>query len=504
MLKLTGICKRFPGLVALNKVDFDLKPGEVHVLFGENGAGKSTLSNIIAGSLEFDEGKYELFGEPVNRLTPNIARMSGVSAVFQEFSLVSSLSVLENLFLGHELKFFWFANRRAMRSKAEHVLSQLDFQLDLNRVVGRLSRAEKQMTEIAKAVILNSKILILDEPTASLTDAEAEKLLRLVHKLRAGGTGIIYISHRLKEISELADRVTVLRNGRLVGTIEASAVSEQILIEMMTGFAAGELFPKIASTPGTAILSVEGLSIRGGAAQNVSLLVRTGEIVGIAGLAGCGKGAVGRSIAGLDKIDRGKILMDGEDLAGLSVRGRMRRGVCYFPSDRAAEGLALNRPIRENASMGALDLASIAVMGVLRRANERQNTLKYLENLHLRPLAIEPTVETLSGGNRQKVLLARGLMRNTSLFIFDEPTVGVDVGAKAEIYKWIANLAKMGAAVLCISSDLQEVLHMSTRLYVMHEGEIVAELSGTKKTEENVLSGFFGNSHQSSREAAAQ
>ena len=196
--------------------------------------------------------------------------------------------------------------------------------------------------------------------------------------------------------------------------------------------------------------------------------------------------------------------MKGEDLAGLSIRGRMRRGVCYFPSDRAAEGLALNRPIRENASMGALDLASIAVMGVLRRANERQNTLKYLENLHLRPLAIEPTVETLSGGNRQKVLLARGLMRNTSLFIFDEPTVGVDVGAKAEIYKWIANLAKMGAAVLCISSDLQEVLHMSTRLYVMHEGEIVAELSGTKKTEENVLSGFFGNSHQSSREAAAQ
>jgi ribose transport system ATP-binding protein len=461
LLEMIGISKRFPGVLALDDVDFDLRAGEVHVLFGENGAGKSTLINIIAGAFAPDAGEFKFRGRSLVRLKPHAARMMGISPVFQEFSLVPQLTVEENLFLGRELSAGGFLNHAAMRAKARSFLTEV-------------------------------RLLILDEPTASLTEAETQNLFALVGRLKSAGVGIIYVSHRIQEFQKIGDRITVLRDGRKVATVKSGDVSESELVELMTGRKVGVLFPHIDHRPAEKILEVEDVTLADLSARNVSFYARAGEITGIAGLVGCGKSEIVRAVYGLEAVASGSIRVRGEKLAARPTPiDMLRRGVCYFPSDRVAEGLALGRPVRENASMAALDLPAFSKARVLRRASERRAIQVIVDKLKLRPPQIERTVAKLSGGNRQKVLLARGMTRDISVFLFDEPTVGIDVGAKIEVYELMKSLVAEGAAIVLVSSELPEVMNLSNRLYVMHRSRMVAELSGTDINETEILSHFF-------------
>ena len=491
LARLESISKRFPGVLALDQVDFDLRAGEVHVLFGENGAGKSTLINVIAGTYPPDQGRFLYRGEPVQHLSPHRARRMGISPVFQEFSLAPDLTIEENLFLGHETAALGFLNKGAMRQEAAALLDQLGFVLDPKAQIRNLSRAHQQMVEIAKALLHQVRLLILDEPTASLTESETTKLFALIERLKGEGVGIIYVSHRMSEIKQLADRVTVLRDGRKIDTVDAESVSETQLVEMMTGRKIEVFFPHIDHKPGRTLLEVKNLTLGNGAVRDVSFHLRAGEVTGVAGLVGCGKSELARAVYGLEALEAGETSIDGDRVTRLNPSASLERRVCYFPSDRVAEGLALIRPVCENASMAALDLPAFSRGGLLRRRAERSLIRSVVERLKLHPPSIEREVGNLSGGNRQKVMLSRGLTRDTGIFLFDEPTVGIDVGAKVEVYELMKQLAESGAAILLISSELPEVLHLSNRLYVMHRGRMVAELEGADITEEKVLSCFF-------------
>lgn len=491
VLRLTGITKRFPGVRALDGVDFDLRAGEVHVLFGENGAGKSTLINVIAGSFPPDAGTMILRGEPVRLQSPHHARQLGINAVFQEFSLVPTLSVRDNLFLGRERTRAGVLDARGIAEGTATTLRMLGFGLNPRAEVGRLSRAEQQMVEIAKAIQGEPSILILDEPTASLTENEADHLFDLIGRLKTRGLGIVYITHRMHEIRRIADRITVLRDGRQIATLDAGSVTESRLVELMTGRTVEALYPSVDHRPERPLLRVRDLTLADGRVVDVSLEARAGEIVGIAGLVGSGKSEVGRACFGLEPIVRGLIEIDGQAVARPTPGTMLRRGVAYVPPDRRAEGLVITRPVRENVSLAALELPAFSRFGFLRRVRERRAVLDVATQLNLRPLNIERQVGYFSGGNQQKVVLGRGLIRRVKVFVFDEPTTGVDVGAKTEIYGFMKQLCEDGAAIVLISSDLPEILHLTHRAYVMHRGRLRAELRGSDLTESAVLSHFF-------------
>ncbi len=491
LLRLTAITKHFPGVKALSGVDFDLQAGEVHVLFGENGAGKSTLINIIAGTFAPDDGVMTLRGQPIRLSSPHHARQLGVNAVFQEFSLVPTLSVQDNLYLGREHKRAGILDKTAIARGTSETLALLQFHLDPKAQVGSLSRAEQQMVEIAKAIQGEPSILILDEPTASLTENEANNLFALIERLKVQGLGIVYITHRIQEIHRIADRVTVLRDGQLVATVAAGDISESRLVELMIGRTIEALYPAIDYQPARVMVRTDNLSLTNGRVHDVSIEVRAGEVVGLAGLVGSGKSEIGRAIYGLEPIGRGVVEIGGETIAHPTPRGMLDRGVVYIPPDRREEGLVAMRPVRENMSLGALGLPTFSRFGILRRRLERLAVREIAQRLNLRPLNVERQVASFSGGNQQKVVLGRGLTRDVEVFIFDEPTTGVDVGAKVEIYGFMKELCERGAAVLLISSDLPELLHLANRAYVMHRGEIRAELIGDALAEEAVLANFF-------------
>jgi len=491
LLALKKVTKRFPGVLALDEVDFDLKPGEVHVLFGENGAGKSTLISIVAGALRPDGGRMRFRGQPIELYSVHHARSLGISAVFQEFSLVPQLSVEENLFLGAEMTRGVALNKREMHARAQEILDDLGFPLKSSQRVMYLSRAEQQMVEIAKAFRSDPSILILDEPTSSLTERETERLFALIETAKAQGVGIIYITHRMSEVRRIGDRITVLRDGRYVTTVGAERVTDQKLVELMTGRVVDQIFPQIRFRPTEEILRVEHLSTDDGSVSDVSIQVRRGEIVGIAGLIGSGKSELARACFGLDKISAGRVVFDGAETTGLRPRRMLDRGLFYNPPDRREEGLVMVRNVRENIALPSLNLAGFSGIWFLRRLSERATTGKIADRLNLQPRNIERTVDQFSGGNQQKVLLAKSLTRAVKLFIFDEPTVGVDVGTRVAIYEFIRDLCEDGAAVLLISSDLPEILHLTNRVYVMHRGRLRAELSGNEITEAAVLGHFF-------------
>lgn len=503
LFRLSGISKRFPGVQALSTVDFDLRAGEVHVLFGENGAGKSTLINIIAGSFSPDDGTMELRGQAIRLHSPHHARQLGINAVFQEFSLVPTLSVQDNLSLGRELTRGGILDKRAIARNAAATLDLLQFHLDPKVPVSTLSRAEQQMVEIAKAMQGEPSLLILDEPTASLTENEANHLFAVVERLKAQGLGIIYITHRMHEIQRVADRITVLRDGKLVATVAAGGISESRLVEMMTGRSIEAFYPTIDYQPGQLMLKTSRLTLPTGRVHDVSIEVFAGEVVGLAGLVGSGKSEIGRAVFGLEPISAGSIAVDGDVVPRPSPGGMLARGVSYIPPDRRAEGLVASRSVRENISLAALGLPAFSRLGLIRRIQERRIVRDIGRQLNLRPLNIERQVAFFSGGNQQKVVLGRGLTRDVKLFIFDEPTTGVDVGAKVEIYGFIKELCEQGAAVLLISSDLPELLHLSRRAYVMHQGEVRAELIGAELTEEAVLANFFDRTLQPPTDAEA-
>lgn len=491
LLTLIGISKAYPGVRALESVDFDLRPGEIHALVGENGAGKSTLINVLTGATEPDSGSY-LF-EDANMLgqSPARIRASGISTVFQEFSLAPDLTILENVFLGREVTRFGLLSKASMSRQVRDVLQDLGFDLDLNAVTGRLPRAKQQMAEILKALFGAPKVLILDEPTASLSEAEVERLFAVLESIRERGVGVIYVSHRMEELLRLADRITVLRDGAKIETIEAEGVTADHLVEVMTGRPVGVLYPDMPRQVGDVALSVENLSTSDGNVTNASLDVRQGEVVGIAGLVGCGKSELGRSLFGLEEIATGVVRINNAPVRSLTVSNMLARGLIYFPADRNEDGLALGRPIYENLSIAALDL----VRGLRRvfgdRRTEIEEATRVAEKFKLRPPEVRGVVRQLSGGNRQKVMLARGMTRDAGIYVFDEPTVGIDVGARYDVYLHIQELVAEGNAVLIISSELMELMGLCHRIYVMAAGRIVSEHRRENMQEHELLRSFF-------------
>ena len=490
LLRLEAITKRFPGVLALDQVDFELRPGEVHVLFGENGAGKSTLIAIAAGALRPDAGRIAFRGAPIQLHSVHHARSLGISAVFQEFSLVPQMTVEENLFLGAEATRSGLLNKRELHWRAEAILARLGFPLRPRQQVGFLSRAEQQMVEIAKAFRSELAVLILDEPTASLTERETDQLFRLIEQVKRDGAGVIYITHRISEIRRIGDRITVLRDGRYVATVPADTAEEE-LVRLMTGRVIEQIFPQIAFSPGRTLLDLEHLSTADRAVSDVSLTVRAGEVVGLAGLVGSGKSEVGRACFGLLPLARGRVRFQGAAVTGASPRQMLERGFFYVPPDRRDEGLVMMRSVRENTTLAALDLAEFSSGPWLKRAAERQAAQRLAERLNLQPPRIERAVDHFSGGNQQKVLLAKSLTREVRLFAFDEPTVGVDIGTRVAIYRFIKELCEGGAGILLISSDLPEILHLAHRVYVMHRGTLRAELTGAAINQETVLGHLF-------------
>ena len=490
LLDLARISRQFPGVRALDEVDFDLRSGEVHVLFGENGAGKSTLIAIVAGALQPHGGQIRFRGESIHLSSVHHARSLGISAVFQEFSLVPQLTVEQNLFLGAEETSFGLLDKKALRARAADILERLGFPLHPAQRVAFLSRAEQQMVEIAKAFRSDLSVLILDEPTASLTERETERLFALIEQVKARGVGIIYITHRMNEIRRIGDRITVLRDGRRVATVDARTPEED-LVRLMTGRVIEQIFPDIRFRPGKPMLEVDHLTTAGGAVNGVSLHVRRGEIVGLAGLVGSGKSEVARACFGLVPISGGRIAFAGEPVTGLPPRRMLDKGFFYVPADRRDEGLMMMRSVRENVALPALSTPDFSRGFLLRRDAESARIRDLAKRLNLQPLRVEREVDHFSGGNQQKVLLAKSLTREIRLFAFDEPTVGVDVGTRVAIYEFIRDLCQSGAAVLLISSDLPEILHLTHRVYVMCRGVLTAELGGGDISQENVLRHCF-------------
>lgn len=492
LLELVRVTKQYPGVLALDAVNFSLKAGEVHVLFGENGAGKSTMISIISGATEPTSGSLLMRGEPARFGSVHEARALGVTTVFQEFSVVPSLSVEENLFLGSEITRGGVLDKRSMRKEAFEILRRLGFDLDPRAIVSRLTRAEQQMVEIARAFRSDLSVLILDEPTASLTDREANRLFELVDQVREQGVGVIYITHRMHEIERLADRITILRDGKHIKTVDAKSVTQDELVGLMTGRVVGHVFPEIASRPDRTVLSIENMVTASGSVKGASLQVRAGELVGLAGLVGSGKSEIIRAAFGLERVTSGRVLLEGADVTNSDPRRLLRAGFYYMPPDRRVEGLAMMRPCSENMTLAALDLKPLAEGPFLNRRSEAVEAARLATKLELHPMQPQRAVEAFSGGNQQKALLARSLTRPFSLYVFDEPTVGVDVGTRAAIYRFIGGLCEAGAAVVVISSDLPEILNLSHRAYVFYDGRVQDELAKSEISESSVLSLFFG------------
>lgn len=497
LLSTVGLCKRYPGVVALDGMDFELRAGEVHVLFGENGAGKSTLISMLAGANQPSSGEIRLHGQALRLGSDHEARRHGISAVFQEFSLVPTLSVAQNLSLGDEPCRAGWLQTVELRQRARRMLDGLGFDIDPDALVSELTRAQQQMVEIAKGLRGEVSVLILDEPTASLTDREAQRLFELVARLKASGVGIIYISHRMQEIEQIADRITVLRDGRKITTLQAEQTDADALIELMSGRAIEQIYPHIAHQPGEPVLEVQGLSSTNGV-RGASLVVRRGEVVGLAGLVGCGKSELFRAIYGLDPISAGQVRFLGRPLTGARPRQWLREGLFYLPPDRKAEGLVLGFSSQANMALPLLSTVLRGRGGWLRRRLGRHLTKEAARQVELAPHNLDKPVGLLSGGNQQKVLFGKGMTREAALYVLDEPTVGVDVGTRTALYQLVQRLCEQGAAVVVISSDLPEVLHLSHRVYVMRHGEIAGELQGEAIGEKPVLNLFFGSSESRS------
>lgn len=490
VLVLKDISKSFGSVRALCSMSFDLRPGEVHVLFGENGAGKSTVINIIAGAFWPDAGSFELEGRPMRFDDVQQARRHGIAAMFQEFSLAPSLSVEENLFLGSEPSTASFIRFGERRRRTREILDRFGFNLDPSALVSSLSRAQQQMVELTKALLTNPKILILDEPTASLSERETEILFELVKRLRADGVAIIYITHRLSEIRAIGDRITVMRDGQLIKTVPAD-IAHGELVELMTGRPVEKLYPEVAYSPAEQLLGVEGLSTADGAVIDASIEVRAGEIVGIAGLVGCGKSEIGRALFGLVMVSSGRMTLNGKELTRLSPRRLLAEGLCYITSDRRNEGLMLLRSTKENITLSALSGPSLSRFTWIRQRAEKALATDLGQRMSLRPFDLNRNAGAYSGGNQQKILVARALARSAKIFIFDEPTVGVDVSARLEMYGFMKQLVENGSAVVIISSDLPEVMNMSHRLYVVRGGRIVDHIQKSDINERRILEGFF-------------
>jgi ribose transport system ATP-binding protein len=499
MLQARGVTKKFPGVTALDNVDFDLLSGEVHILLGENGAGKSTLIKVLSGAFAPDGGEVFIDGQKVEHFDPRVAQRLGVSVIYQELNLAPYLNVAENIFLGRYPKKYGLIDHGRMHTEAAAALRSLNMNVDTHSLVIELTTAQQQMVEIAKALMTRSKILIMDEPTSSLSARETEQLFATIHKLTEQGIGIIYISHRLQELHEVGDRVTVLRDGQFIGCKKIDEVTIDELVGMMVGHSVDETFERDFQRPGAECLRVENLC-SGKRLQDVSINLHYGEIVGLAGLVGSGRTDLARAIFGVDRYDSGSIVLFGKEMKNFNASDMVDLGVSLIPEDRKVQGLALILSISENIVVSSLD--RLFPRFFVAKRKEKEVAMQYVEKLRIATPSTARLAQFLSGGNQQKVVLAKWLCTKAKIFIFDEPTRGIDVGAKAEIHGFMNELVRQGAAVMMISSELPEVIGMSDRVYVMREGRIVIELPHTETTQERIIHFAMGADEAGRRRSA--
>jgi ribose transport system ATP-binding protein len=483
---MSGISKAFPGVKALDGVSLTVQSGEVHALVGENGAGKSTLMKVLAGAYRADAGQIEIDGSPVTIDGPRTAERYGIAMIYQEFNLVPYLDVVQNIMLGHEPARGLLLDRGAALRTATAVLTELDIALPLDRPARRLSVAQQQLVEIAKALVRKARLIVMDEPTAALTDREIDALFALIRKLKSQGVAFVYISHRLEELPLISDRITVIRDGRTIETNPTAQMPQDRVIRLMVGRELDARFPDLPAVDAGAavILAVQHLSSASGV-HDVSFEVRAGEIVGLAGLVGAGRTEIVRAIAGADVPTGGAVDVDGKRVTVDGPHTAIEAGIALITEDRKAQGLVLGMTVRENVTLAHLDAYS--QYGFVNRAEEETTTVKEIAELRIRTPSTEQLVRNLSGGTQQKVVLAKWLIGRAKVYLFDEPTRGIDIGAKAEIYLLMVELLRHGAAIVMVSSELPEVLGMSHRILVVREGRIRAEFSKAEATPDKVI-----------------
>jgi len=482
-LLLKNITKKYPGVIALNDVSLELKKGEVHALVGENGAGKSTLIKVISGAIVPDAGSIIVDGETFKEMTPALSKKLGIEVIYQEFNLIPDLSVAENMFMGDFIGNKVIVDFRAMEKRAAEVFDLMEIDINPKTLVKNLTVAYMQIVEIAKAIVKNVKILIMDEPTAPLTSSEVDILLKLVKKLRNDGVSIIYVSHRIEEIYKIADRLSIFRDGQWIVTDEISKISRRDLVCKMVGRQIAETYPIRNSKLGNVILEVKDLTGRG--SRNISFSLKSGEILGLGGLVGAGRTETVRMIFGLAQIESGQIILKGKEVNIKSPKDAVRNGICLVPEDRKQQGVILSLPIRDNITLPII--RTLSKNGVVDRMKENEVLEKQKNALKIKTPSFEQKVENLSGGNQQKVVLSKWLASNVEILIFDEPTRGIDVGAKQEIYFLMNELAEAGKAIIMISSEMEELMGMSDRIIVLYEGQQKGTISKENFSQERIM-----------------
>jgi len=485
VLIVEGISKSFPGTQALTKVKMEVKAGEIHALVGENGAGKSTLMNIISGVFPPDEGRIVFLGKQVRFSNPNEAQMAGIGFVHQELSLCPHISVAENIYMGrYEKGFLGIIKRKKLYSDTTELLKVFNNNIRPEILAGELNLADQQIVEIAKSLSLKCKLLILDEPTSSLSDSETEILFNIIRKLKEDGIGILYISHRMAEIFELCDKVTIFRDGYYINTFNVKDTTPQQVVESMVGRELHNLYPPKSETPQETIMSVNALT-KHGSFRDISFSLKRGEILGFSGLIGSGRTELARAICGIDRYDSGEIFFNHNKIAFKDYPDAIRHGVCYLTEDRKQQGLFLNLSISNNINASIIDRISRYLM--LSPKKESENANEYVRKLNIKIADIAQHVNSLSGGNQQKVMIAKWLSINPNVIFMDEPTRGIDVGAKSEIHAMLREMSNAGIGVVIISSELPEIIGMCDRVIVMHEGSIKGEVTGEEITEKSII-----------------
>lgn len=484
VLELKGITKIFPGVKALDNVHFQLKKGEIHALMGENGAGKSTFIKVITGVHKAEEGEMYLDGQLISFKGPKDAQKAGIAAIYQHVTSYPHLTVTENIFMGHEDVKHGMIQWKKMNVEANKLLRELNADFDATAEMGSLSVAQQQMVEIAKALSMKARIIIMDEPTAALTKRESEELYKIAEKLKSEGASIIFISHRFEDMYRLASKVTVFRDSQYIGSYDVDGITNADLIKAMVGREINDLFPKPIVKPGKEVLRVENLT-REGYFKNVSFSIKAGEILGFTGLVGAGRTEVVQTIFGVEKYDSGKVFVEGKQVRIKQPSDAMALGIGLLPEDRQHQGLILDWGIGRNITLS--ELSKYAKNGITNDKKEREAAKKLAEEVDTKAVSLFDLASSLSGGNQQKVVVAKLLASDLKLIILDEPTKGVDVGAKAAIYEIMGDLAKKGYAIIMISSEMPEILGMSDRIVVMCQGKVTGELSREEATQEGIL-----------------
>ncbi len=484
LLELKDITKRYPGVLALDGVSLSLEAGEVHALLGENGAGKSTLIKVLAGAIRPERGEILMDGASHSHMTPALAQQLGIGVIYQEFNLVPSLSIAENIFLGSEIRKNGVLDKKAMLERSREILRSMQVDIDPRTPVKELTVAYQQIVEIAKAISKNVRVLIMDEPTAPLTNNEVQAMFSLVRNLKKANVTIIYISHRMEELFEISDRITVLRDGRYIDTLSTQEATRDGLIRLMVGRSLTEQYPGRNCPMGEVMLEARGITTRN-LLRDVSISVRAGEILGIAGLVGAGRTELARAIFGADRIQSGEVLLSGNQLHCRAPQDAIKKGIALIPEDRKRQGVLLSMSVCHNVTLASV--RRLARFNVINKRGEGGLVREYVKKLSIKTPGIGQLVKNLSGGNQQKVVLAKWLTSGAKVYLFDEPTRGIDVGAKYEIYCLMNQLVESGNAIIMISSELPEILGMSDRIAVMHEGRLAGILPAVEADQDTIM-----------------